>query len=100
MSRVQETFRKVIDTGYYHGSGRDTSKFMCNALRNAFDDDVINEYEFSICKYEIEQCLTRSGYIFDSLSRCLDESNHKYYNKEDGLNNIHIYYDWDEKRPF
>lgn len=66
MTNVQNVFDKVIADRYY--SERNGSVLMCEAIKNASQDGVINAEEFHLARKEIREYLGGFGSLGGLLS--------------------------------
>lgn len=98
MSDAQEIFRRVIDAGLYHGDAMGSREFMCHALGHACRYGIIDRDEYDLAKQEIEDCIDRSGADCISMGTMMKMRLPDMY-RNDG-NYTHIYYHWNEHRPF
>lgn len=66
---VQEIFNRVIDQKYYNTSF--THSAMCNALYNAWDEEVISDNEYQFAREQIDKYLltTDCAYLFTALKQ-------------------------------
>lgn len=97
--QAQEIFRKVIAADLYPNY----SRFMCHALKHAFDRCVITADEHDLAMREIKGCLERSGtenISFGGMLKALEDRGvQSIEHRDDGIY-TDVFYDWATKNPF
>lgn len=97
--QAQEIFRKVIAADLYPNY----SRFMCHALKHAFDRCVITADEHDLALSEIKGCLERSGtenISFGGMLKALEDRGvQSIEHRDDGIY-TDVFYDWATKNPF
>lgn len=97
--QAQEIFRKVIAADLYPNY----SRFMCHALKHAFDRCVITADEHDLAMREIQGCLKRSGtenISFGGMLKALEDRGVRTLGYRDDGIYTDVFYDWATKNPF